>query len=280
MHRSGTSMICHMLEELGLFMGAVKGKAENNEARFFRIVNDWLLRQSGAAWDHPEAIQYLLERAEMRALAVDHIRYLMQTPHSIIHLGLGKYIRYRTPTSLDIPWGWKDPRNTYTLPIWLDLLPEAKVIHIHRNGVDVAASLRARARTHLVGIRGWVGQYKKRRGIALRFMPNYPALSLRCLSLEEGFGLWEAYTKRADKYIATLPETRAISIGYENFLADPTLFLGNLCQFCGLDHAPVCITEVASNVDPTRARAYERDPELMEFYKCVRNSSQMRRYGY
>jgi hypothetical protein len=38
-------------------------------------------------------------------------------------------------------WGWKDPRNSITLPVWLKLFPDARVIHIVRNGVDVAESL-------------------------------------------------------------------------------------------------------------------------------------------
>ena len=29
---------------------------------------------------------------------------------------------------IPFPWGWKDPRNSITLPLWLRLYPEAKII--------------------------------------------------------------------------------------------------------------------------------------------------------
>lgn len=32
-------------------------------------------------------------------------------------------------------WGWKDPRNVYTLGLWLIQFPNARVIHIIRSGI-------------------------------------------------------------------------------------------------------------------------------------------------
>ena len=56
-------------------------------------------------------------------------------------LGWKRYLAYRSLERFDQPWGWKDPRNVFTLPLWLRVFPEAKIIYIVRNGVDVAASL-------------------------------------------------------------------------------------------------------------------------------------------
>jgi hypothetical protein len=42
------------------------------------------------------------------------------------------------------PWGWKDPRNCLTLPLWRKLLPETKVLICVRNPLAVAESLRLR----------------------------------------------------------------------------------------------------------------------------------------
>ncbi len=41
-------------------------------------------------------------------------------------------------------WGWKDPRNTFTLPMWLKVFPNAKVIHVLRDKESVARSLMKR----------------------------------------------------------------------------------------------------------------------------------------
>ena len=39
-------------------------------------------------------------------------------------------------------WGWKDPRNSLTLPFWKELLPNLKVVVCVRNPIEVIASLR------------------------------------------------------------------------------------------------------------------------------------------
>ncbi len=62
MHRSGTSMIGRMLEELGLFVGLRKD--ENNEALFFQEMNEWLLHQCGASWDDPTQLREYFWRNE------------------------------------------------------------------------------------------------------------------------------------------------------------------------------------------------------------------------
>src|ERR1700685_2157824 len=143
MHRSGTTMIARMLEAMGLFVG--KKKESNHEALFFLRIDRWLFSQCGASWENPQPIYYLVENAEARAMTTDYIaRYLLPSPRAISYLGLKKYLRYWTPANLRVPWGWKSPLSTYTLPLWLDIFPDAKVIHIYRPGVDVRNSLRAR----------------------------------------------------------------------------------------------------------------------------------------
>ncbi|MBW1793701.1 MAG: sulfotransferase [Deltaproteobacteria bacterium] len=48
-------------------------------------------------------------------------------------------------------WGWKDPRTTLTLPLWLKLFPKARIIHVIRNGIDSALSLWRRCKKAGVG---------------------------------------------------------------------------------------------------------------------------------
>jgi hypothetical protein len=91
--------------------------------------------------------------------------------------------------SLNFPWGWKDPRSTFTLPLWLCLFPNAKIINIKRHGVDVAQSLR---------VRGWKGflatteKYRKYKWI-VPFRPKKLGFieSPRCAALEGGLSLWQ-----------------------------------------------------------------------------------------
>jgi GT2 family glycosyltransferase len=53
-------------------------------------------------------------------------------------------------------WGWKDPRNSLTLPFWHELLPDLKTLIIVRNPLEVAYSMRERNGTsYAFGLRLW-----------------------------------------------------------------------------------------------------------------------------
>ncbi|MGZ4659045.1 MAG: amidase family protein, partial [Blastococcus sp.] len=53
-------------------------------------------------------------------------------------------------------WGWKDPRNSLTLPFWQQLLPRLKTIVVVRNPLEVAHSMRERNGTsYSFGLRLW-----------------------------------------------------------------------------------------------------------------------------
>jgi len=260
MHRSGTSMVIRMLEALGLFVG--ERKDPNHEALFFQRINEWLLRQSGGTWDYPKGFHYLLENREVRVLAADYIRYLMKTPRVISFLGWRKYLRYHVPSNLDIPWGWKDPRNTYTLPLWLDLFPDAKIIHIYRHGVDVANSLKTR--NDMVFAREKI-LYEKRKPFYF-FIPKSGGFTdtIRCSSLEGGFSLWEEYLNEAKVNMHNI-KCRAMQIKYEDFLAKPYEILKSLMSFCDITASDTDISEVIRQVKKDRAFAYRSNPELKAF---------------
>ena len=275
MHRSGTSMVARMLEELGLFVG--KRKMADHEPYFFLGLNDWMLRQCGGAWDQPEPIRYLLENDEVRALAGDYIRSLMETPRVISFLGWRNYRRFRTPWNLDFPWGWKDPRNTYTLPLWLDLFPNARVIHIYRHGVDVASSLKLRTDRAITRAKVSHERRRKLRLYGLRLKRGGFTGSLRCTSLEGGFGLWESYLTEARKHVANLGE-RAVELKYEHFLSEPSESLTRLARFCELPVTRARTIEVAGYVKKERSYAYLKDPELRMFAK--EKSEQLKVWGY
>lgn len=275
MHRSGTSMVTRLLEQLGWFCG--QKKDDNHEARLFGFLNNWLFTQSGASWDHPEPVYHLLQNEEIRQASVGYIQKIMQTRHAISYLGWQHYLRYRQPGGLEMPWGWKDPRNTFTLPLWLDLFPEAKVIHIFRHGVDVAQSLKVRhhklLQRHLAQERarsaGYYWLHRKRR---LGFTNT-----VRCRQLDEGFRLWQTYLEEANAHTRRLG-SQAITIKYEDFLADPASFLHLLADFCELGATQAQISSLTENIDTGRAYAYRQDAALLAFAQTVQD--QLTAVGY
>ncbi len=274
MHRSGTSMVVQLLERLGLFTGVRKQR--NHEAMFFLNINEWLLRQSCAAWDNPGPFRYLLESEAIGALAVDYIRSISETPAAASFLGLTRYLRYRSLFRLDFPWGWKDPRNTYTLPIWLRLFPDAKVIHVYRNGVDVANSLVVR---HCRGFRHKESRYRAVKALYwLRPKRGGFTDSIRCSTLEGAFSLWEEYMAEARRHVRALGP-RAIELKYEDFVLDPHESLMRLAGFCGLESGAAGIQDVPGLVRRDRAYAYRGDARLLAFAGKVGDRLAVHGYG-
>jgi hypothetical protein len=273
MHRSGTSMLARLLEELGVFFGAVKD--ENNEALFFQDLNEWLLGQCGGRWDNPAAFnQYFWRNAETVRWSELYLRDLLVSPRAVQFLGARYAVR--GILGLETPWGWKDPRNTFTLPLWLRIFGDAKVVSIERNGVDVAQSLRARE----INILNDAPRVYRRNRLAffLRLRRSGFVHSPRCLVLEDGFALWEEYTSQARVALGEVPAERVLALRYEDVLADPVKWLGQSADFCGLRVSQNQIESVAKNIRADRANAYESDVELANF--AAERSAALSAHGY
>jgi len=120
MHRSGTSCVTGMIEEQGVFLGAVNKKGKYNikgnreNPRIVRL-NEDLLRFNNAYWFSPpkEKIKY---------------NWLYRKWQKIV---LEEYKRYKFS-------GFKDPRTLILLDFWDDLI---RPIGVFRNPVSVAESL-------------------------------------------------------------------------------------------------------------------------------------------
>lgn len=263
-------MITQMLEKLGLFVGTVK--EQNHEAVFFLKLNNWLFTQSGGAWDNPQPIHYLLKNDQAHDLAVDYLKSKLQTPYALAYLGPKNYFKYRSIPELDFAWGWKDPRTTFTLPVWLALFPNAKVIHIYRHGIDVASSLKVRQQECLEA-----SAHQRKLTYRLYGRQERFADSLRCSTLDGGFSLWEEYVREARSHLAMLG-SQATEIKYEDFLDNPHSYLEMLTGFCGLDATANEVEEVAKGVKRSRAHAHQLDRELSSFAQQV--ASRLKPYGY
>ena len=185
MHRAGTSMVARMLEGCGVDLGGPEHFAppapDNRDGYWedlrFVALNDRILEKFEGAWDHPpvlapgwEAMAGLeAERRDAEAI-----------------------LRWRTE-----PWGWKDPRNSLTIPFWRRLLPAMRVIVCLRNPLEVADSLRARGYT------------------SERF----------------GLSLWEAYYRAIEQ---TVDSSFGLVTHYESFLAEPGAELDRVLAFLEL----------------------------------------------
>lgn len=185
MHRSGTSMVTRILNAAGLYLGPhsdlMPPRAENPEgywenARFVAL-NDGILEALGGAWDLPPAFP-------PRWAEFASVPELLERARALVREFEGRE-----------PWGWKDPRNSLTLPFWRSVIPGFGVVVCLRHPMEVARSLVARN----------------------------PSGSLRL-----GFSLWEKYNQRILE--TTSPDDRLIT-RYETYFSDFDREVSRLLSF-------------------------------------------------
>ncbi len=272
MHRSGTSMVSELLDELGLFVG--KELQDDHESTYFLDLNEQLFARVGAAWDRPLPVLDFLANDDAVRMSTDALAVDLSSRRIRPFLG-----QRTTLAAYDKPWGWKDPRTVVTLPLWLRLFPDAKLVYIIRNGVDVAKSLMVRERMLLqTRIERFNSRMAKRSVRTYLDRAGYKG-SPRCLTLQGGFDLWAEYVAAAERHLdgVTSPVHR---VRYEDVLRKPMDHLPALARFCGLDDGSDRIAKAASQIDGSRAMAFATDPATAAFYQQVKSDMWMVKYGY
>ena len=184
-------MLTRLLHGCGLYLGpkdALMPPQEDNPDGFwehlgFVALNDELLNELGGAWDLPPKTSENLSDERL-----DPLRMKAQLLIEGFH-------------SAQI-WGWKDPRNSLTLPFWEDLLPGLKTVIIVRNPLEVAYSMR------------------KRNGTSYAF----------------GLRLWEVYNRRL---IETANERERLMTHYDLFFENAEKELQRIANFTGLPDAKI-----------------------------------------
>jgi hypothetical protein len=101
-------------------------------------------------------------------------------------------------------WGDKTPEYTHDLPILGELFPDAKYVHMVRDGRDVALSV--------------MGRY---------WGPKNVFSAAR---------EWKEAVGQVDAFLETLPDERKLEITYEGMLRDPVETFRSLVGFLGVDN--------------------------------------------
>jgi GT2 family glycosyltransferase/glycosyltransferase involved in cell wall biosynthesis len=184
-------MLTKLLHTCGLYLGPenelMPAQADNPDGFWehlgFVALNDELLNELGGAWDLPPKTDENF------------------TQPSLDPLRLKAQLLIEGFASASV-WGWKDPRNSLTLPFWQALLPRLKTLTIVRNPLEVAYSMR------------------ERNGTSYSF----------------GLRLWEIYNRRV---IETASEQERLVTHYDLFFEDAETELRRIANFVGLPDAKV-----------------------------------------
>jgi len=270
MHRSGTSLIAGLLHKAGIFMGYKQD--DNNESVFFQRLNEFIFRQANASWDNPHNFLFIDQSFKdyARRLIELHLKGLRR----VQYLGPLRFFRYKTIKDIDFPWGWKDPRNTFTVDIWKEIFPEARIVHVFRNPVDVAESLKNREhrlRNKGLGLKARVKEFLLKGKV-------YPCWSVRVLDILEGINLWCQYTEKAlslDKEFGD----RILHIRYETLLETPEESFKRILKFAGFDMSKD-ISNIVREVKKDRRYAFLNNGELLSVYEKIKDLESVKRLGY
>ena len=184
-------MLTRLLHVCGLELGPeselMPAQADNPDGFWehlrFVALNDEVLNALGGAWDLPPRSDEDFSDARLDPLRMK------------AKLLIEKFDSARA-------WGWKDPRNSLTLPFWKSILPELKTLVIVRNPLEVAYSMH------------------ERNGTSYSF----------------GLRLWEIYNRRILE--ATTAAERLVT-RYDFFFENPETELSRIANFLGLPSGEV-----------------------------------------
>ena len=230
-HRSGTSATAGALELLGLQIG--QRLDSHRESKALQQLHDEYLRRVGASWYNPAP---LLESIQTRDGLRDCTKYL----RSNIDSHFAKIFGYRSdPKGLWLrwrlkfgaAWGWKEPRTTLFARAWLEIFPEAGIVHIVRDVLAAAESIRERE---------------------LKFQAAGDSPTPNLSDLNYCRELVETYL-RAGEHVSNSSNYRQLQ--FEELQANPPAMLEQLANFCGLHASTRQLATAAASIRPARVKS-------------------------
>lgn len=225
-HRSGTSATAHALEILGLQIGQ---KLDSHfEPRALQQMHDDYLREVGASWHDPEPFLESIRTVEGKQRCIDFLRENVNRHFAGIFgyrknpRGLWRLLRLKFGAA----WGWKEPRATLFAPVWVEIFPGARILHIVRDPRAAAASIRARE---------------------LKFQGAGDAPSGRTSDLDYCLRLVQIYVAAAERMAG---RENYFRVQFEDIQAEPRKILEQLAAFCRLRFASRQLRAAAATIRP------------------------------
>jgi len=188
MHRSGTSMIGGILECLEVDLGDDQpGKQWSNplghfEDPDFLSLNKKILASAGGSWSNPPSY---LDISNLKEEYYHDIQALIQE---------------RANKSANTPWGWKDPRTSLTLDLFLPFLDQPYIIWCSRDPNAISQSLQKRNQIQ-------------------------PSISL---------DLTEYYNNQINEFMLRNPNLPILVVDYEGVIKDPEIWINKIVRHLGL----------------------------------------------
>ncbi|HEV2046466.1 MAG TPA: sulfotransferase [Chthoniobacterales bacterium] len=230
-HRSGTTATARALELLGLQIG--QHLDSHREPRPLQKLHEEYLRRVGAAWHSPAPFLESIHTPEGKRDCTENLRANVRRDFARIfgykNNPRGLWLRARL--KFGAPWGWKEPRTTLFAPSWLEIFPNARIVHVVRDPLAAAESIRDRE---------------------LKFQAAGDPPGGKIDNLDYCVELVQIYIKAGER-LAASPNYRRVR--FEDIQSNPRKVLEQLGHFCGLHFTPRQLANAAATIRPERVRS-------------------------
>ena len=255
-HRSGTTATARALQLLGLQIG--QDLDSHHEPRGMQRLHEEYLRGVGASWFDPTAFLKWVRTPEGESECVDYLRRNIRRNFTSL-LGYRKNPRglwFRARMKFGQPWGWKEPRTTLFAPLWLQLFPDARIVHVVRHPLDVAQSL-------------------QRRELEFQEAGDAPRGQLK--DLDYCLKIAATYLEVGEQIVARARHFHRIR--FDDLQADPGAALKSLGEFCALRFTSGRLAEAVAII---RTQSITRDHGVTEetFAKLLSEHPTVAKLGY
>jgi hypothetical protein len=222
------------------------------EAVFFQKLNRRIFQHVDVKWGYVEPLIAEMRSPDFIEMQTDAMQRALFEEKRLfgrepkISEFFGMQLWRQVGKGKTIAWGWKDPRTTLTFPIWLNIFPQAKVLHMLRNGIDVAIS------THRRSLR------QQKSFIKRAFPLDYCPITL---DFAYCFNLWEQYVSFVYEHRSLIADDHYLEIRYEDLLLDPDSVLHQISEFMAYPVPDEILSKSSRQVNRSRIdnSAYARE---------------------
>lgn len=231
-HRSGTTLVSKIIEDNNVFLG--KYKDINNESVFFQNINKWLMSINSSSWDNPSSFLESINTENFK-LNLDKLKLILHSKMNVQYFGMNNIIFNKKFDNIKNQWGWKDPRNIFTLPFWLKLFPKSKVIIIIRHPIDVVNSLLDREKNNIIKDKKNFKKYYPYFLVALFRLNNFSNRSSMAINdFNEGINLYIKYINEIKKIKSEYKNNIKI-VKYEDIIQNKLNSINDILAFCEIE---------------------------------------------
>lgn len=160
---------------------------------------------------------------------------------------LSRLLRYETIISRRPILIEKLPINNFRLNFIQQIFPDARFIHIYRNGLEVARSIEKISKNgHWFGANSY--KWEQLVDYAMN-LDNVHHLTALCTTyFDKGLLEWRLSTESAVTFLRSLSDNAFFELNYDQFLADPVESVSQIFDFIGVDHDSKVEDFVLTNV--------------------------------